>query len=82
MSKVAEQSTVALEGGDDTAVAEEQCAPPYVPPRVVAMPYKEESRSFPRSQAEKSRLISELRDDITDFPTEVQVTSGNFLGMH
>ena len=76
VSKVAEQSNVAWIGDSD---AEEQSALPYVPPRVVAMPYKEESRSFPRMQVEKSRLISELRDELTDFPTEVQVMSNNPL---
>ena len=49
----------------------------YVPPRVVAMPYKEEvSRctSMPKSQLRKSRLIRELRDQVTDFPTEIEVS--------
>ena len=48
----------------------------YVPPRVMAMPYKQEQmnmQSFPKSQPEKNRLMSELRDEVTDFPAEVQV---------
>ena len=49
----------------------------YVPPRVVAMPYKEaaqQSTSMPKSQLRKSKLIRELRDEVTDFPTEVEVS--------
>lgn len=48
----------------------------YVPPRVVAMPYKEEQRksqSIPKSQLGKSKLIRELRDEVSDFPSELQV---------
>lgn len=50
----------------------------YVPPRVMAMPYseeKKESRSLPKSQLGKTKLIRELRDEVTDFPTEIQVSS-------
>lgn len=49
----------------------------YVPPRVVAMPYKENNRHsdlLSASRIEKSRLIGELRDELTDFPTEIQVS--------
>lgn len=77
MSKVVEQSTQdeCLQG--EEGVAEEQ--PLYVPPRVVAMPYKEASHSLPKSQVEKRKLISELRDELTDFPTEIQVSSLNMV---
>lgn len=43
----------------------------YVPPRVVAMPYKNLIRDHPKS--EKRRLIKELRDEVADFPREVEV---------
>ena len=49
----------------------------YVPPRVVAMPYLEgmkRQRSRPRSQPGKGQLITELGDEITDYPTEVHVS--------
>lgn len=71
VSKVVEQSSQEDSLQDDETM---QQPPLYVPPRVVAMPYKEDvSRTLPRSQVEKSRLISELRDELTDFPAEVQV---------
>lgn len=46
----------------------------YVPPRVMAMPYKD---TKVQKLPEKTKLISELRDELTDFPTEVHV-SNNF----
>lgn len=46
----------------------------YVPPRVVAMPYKEgNNQQFNLAQG-TSRLVSELRDELTDLPAEVQVS--------
>ena len=66
--------------GDETVPSEEadERMSAYIPPRVVAMPYNREKRlirSMPKSRLEKSKLIRELRDEITDFPAEVQVIS-------
>ncbi len=49
----------------------------YVPPRVAAMPYSEEKErlhSLPKSQLGKTKLIRELRDEVTDFPSEILVS--------
>lgn len=47
----------------------------YVPPRVLAVPYKEEKQlhTQPRSRSEDHKLLSELRNEWSEFPAEVQV---------
>lgn len=74
VSKMVEQSSHDV--GENQG-EEQTAATVYIPPRVVAMPYKEQVSSLPRSRVEKNKLISELRDELTDFPTEVQVTGKN-----
>lgn len=73
VSKLADEGCSQLESGEESG--EDVGGPDvYVPPRVVAMPYKESNKNFlPKSQVEKNMLIRELRDEITDFPTEVEV---------
>jgi hypothetical protein len=75
VSKSAGQSDRVSDQDEDGDITEKQSSTVYVPPRVVAMPYKEESRRVPKSRAEKSRLMTELRDELTDFPTEVKVST-------
>ena len=48
----------------------------YVPPRVVAVPYNDKKSvvpPLPVSLSEQSKLIHELRDELTEFPAEVNV---------
>ena len=55
---------------------EEENREVYVPPRVLAMPYKEdeERASLKRgSTPEQRRLLSELRNEWSDLPAEMQV---------
>ena len=73
-------SKVALDHEQDSAAESEDervggvATGVYVPPKVVAMPYSEGStKNFPTTQVEKSRLIRELREELTDFPAEVEV---------
>ncbi len=72
--KLSEEAT--CDDESDGLVEEEGMSGLYVPPRVMAMPYKpdqKEMKSFPKSQPEKNQLMSELRDELSEFPSEVQV---------
>lgn len=49
----------------------------YVPPRVVAVPFKQDSTSAVHKKVHlNKRLITELRDEVTDYPAEVEVGDG------
>ena len=46
----------------------------YVPPRVQAMPYKEEVEKLPvKLKSEKHKLLRELRNEWAELPAEFQV---------
>ena len=75
---------------DDSIAGDSETSGLYIPPRVLAVPYHEDKRGsgsllVPRSQ--HNQLISELRDELTDFPMETLVKihdslvrSDNFIG--
>lgn len=73
VSKVIDEDLHAAHGADDLSLSEDAPVRIYVPPRVVAMPYEEQTRSIPGSQFEKNRLINELKDELSEFPAEFQV---------
>lgn len=59
----------------ETSVDHTSGAELYMAPRVRALPYKERNNGLSnvRKHLEHSKLVTELRDELTDFPQEVQV---------
>ena len=49
----------------------------YVPPRVLAMPYKEDLKQQhfvqPKTKSEHHQLLTVLRDECSEFPADVKV---------
>ena len=79
VSKLADENSEPndSDGGDDSETsAGDESSKLYVPPRVMAMPYQEDTkrdRQHIRNKAVRSSLIQELRDEFTDAPAEVKV---------
>ena len=82
VSKMQQEPPVEDEGGDSEEEGEymsESGMGVYVPPRMLAVPYKDDTRkrllANPRSRSEHHKLLSELRNEWSDLPTEVEVRS-------
>lgn len=85
VSKLPDENSESDNEEDDEgmSVDDDELSKLYVPPRVMAMPYQEDTkrtRQHVSSKVVHSSLIQELRDEFTDAPTEVKVSQKGCLG--